>query len=259
MGYAGKLLRVNLSTGEIKTEQLDFALSRMFLGGRGLASKILYDEIDPKVDPLSPENKIIFAAGPLTGTNAPTGGRYMVITKGPLTGTIASSNSGGFFGAELKFAGYDMVIFEGKSDKPVYLSIHDEEVQLKDATQLWGKDVFETTDILANEFGDGKARVSCIGPAGENLVKFAGVMNDKHRAAGRTGVGAVMGSKNLKAIVVRGSGRPKPSSPDFMEVVRQKINIIKQNPVTGEGLPALGTKVLDNIINQYKKFPGIGF
>jgi len=185
----------------------------MFLGGRGLASKILYDEIDPKVDPLSPENKIIFAAGPLTGTNAPTGGRYMVITKGPLTGTIASSNSGGFFGAELKFAGYDMVIFEGKSDKPVYLSIHDEEVQLKDATQLWGKDVFETTDILANEFGDGKARVSCIGPAGENLVKFAGVMNDKHRAAGRTGVGAVMGSKNLKAIVVRGSGRPKPSSP----------------------------------------------
>jgi len=259
MGYAGKLLRVNLSTGEIKTEQLDFALSRMFLGGRGLASKILYDEIDPKVDPLSPENKIIFAAGPLTGTNAPTGGRYMVITKGPLTGTIASSNSGGFFGAELKFAGYDMVIFEGKSDKPVYLSIHDEEVQLKDGTQLWGKDVFETTDILANEFGDGKARVSCIGPAGENLVKFAGVMNDKHRAAGRTGVGAVMGSKNLKAIVVRGSGRPKPSSPDFMEVVRQKINIIKQNPVTGEGLPALGTKVLDNIINQSGAYPTRNF
>jgi len=200
MSYTGKLLRVNLSTGEIKTEQLDTDLARKFLGGRGLASKMLYDEIDPKVDPLSPENRIIFATGPLTGTNAPTGGRYMVITKGPLTGTIASSNSGGFFGAELKFAGYDMIILEGKADKPVYLSIHDDEVQLKDATQLWGKDVFETTDTLANEFGDGKARVSCIGPGGENLVKFAAVMNDKHRAAGRTGVGAVMGSKNLKAI-----------------------------------------------------------
>jgi len=139
MSYTGKLLRVNLSTGEIKTEQLDTDLARKFLGGRGLASKMLYDEIDPKVDPLSPENKIIFATGPLTGTNAPTGGRYMVITKGPLTGTIASSNSGGFFGAELKFAGYDMIILEGKADKPVYLSIHDDEVQLKDATQLWAR------------------------------------------------------------------------------------------------------------------------
>jgi aldehyde:ferredoxin oxidoreductase len=234
-------------------------LARLFIGGRGLASKILFDEIDPKVDPLSEGNKLIFATGPLTGTNAPTGGRYMVITKGPLTGTIASSNSGGFFGAELKFAGWDMIIFEGKAEKPVYLSIHDDKVEIKDATHLWGKDVFETTDALVEEFGDSRARVACIGPAGENLVKFAGIINDKHRAAGRTGVGAVMGSKNLKAVIVRGSGRPKPSSAEFTEVVRQKIAIIKQNPVTGQGLPTLGTKVLDNIINQSGAYPTMNF
>ncbi|NPV88140.1 aldehyde ferredoxin oxidoreductase family protein [Coprothermobacteraceae bacterium] len=259
MSYAGKILRVNLSTGEIKTEQLDMDLAKKFIGGRGLASKILMDEVDPKVDPLSPENKIIYATGPLSGTNAPTGGRYMVVTKGPLTGTIASSNSGGYFGAELKFAGWDMVIVEGKAEKPVYLSIHDDKVEIKDASHLWGKTVFEVTDVLADEFGDGKARVACIGQAGENLVKFAAIMNDKHRAAGRTGVGAVMGSKNLKAIVVRGSGKPTPANPEFTQVVRQKVEIIRQNGVTGQGLPALGTKVLDNIINQHGAYPTRNF
>ncbi len=255
MAFNGKFLRVNLTEKSIEVEDLpkDYEL---YLGGRGLASKMFFDEVDPKVDPFSPENKIFFATGPLTGTAAPTGGRYMLVTKGPLTGTIASSNSGGYFGAELKFSGYDMIIVEGKSDKPVYLSVKDEVVELKDASHLWGKDVFETTDELLEEFGDSKARVACIGPAGEKLVKFASIMNDKHRAAGRTGVGAVMGSKNFKAIVVRGSKRPKVKDPaKFIETVREKIKKIRENGITGEGLPKLGTKVLDNIINQNGLYP----
>ncbi|MCD6443049.1 MAG: aldehyde ferredoxin oxidoreductase family protein, partial [Thermotogae bacterium] len=260
MSYAGKILRINLTTGEIRKEDLPENLARKFIGGRGLASKILFDELDPKVDPLSPDNKIIFATGPLTGTPAPTGGRYMVVTKGPLTGTIASSNSGGFWGAELKMAGYDMVIVEGKAEKPVYISIMDDDVKIKDASHLWGLNTHETTDKLLEEFGDEKAKVACIGPAGENLVKFACVINDKHRAAGRTGVGAVMGSKNLKAIVVRGKKSVKVADKDmFLSTVKTKIEKLRKDPITGEGLPKLGTKVLDNIINQNGLYPTRNF
>ncbi|AEA33759.1 aldehyde ferredoxin oxidoreductase family protein [Hippea maritima] len=255
-----KVLRINLSTGEIKREKIDLELVRLYLGGRGLASKILYDEIDPAIDPLSPENKLIFANGLLTGTSVPTGGRYMVVTKGPLTGTIASSNSGGFFGAELRKAGWSMVIVEGKAEKPVYISIKDDDVQIKDANHLWGKTTDITTDELIEEFGDKRARVACIGPAGENLVKFAAIMNDKSRAAGRTGVGAVMGSKNLKAIVVRGSENINVmDKAAFMEAVKSKVDIIRKNPITGEGLPKLGTKVLDSIINQSGLYPTKNF
>ena len=260
MSYAGKILRINLTTGEIRKEDLPENLARKFIGGRGLASKILFDELDPKVDPLSPDNKIIFATGPLTGTPAPTGGRYMVVTKGPLTGTIASSNSGGFWGAELKMAGYDMIIVEGKAEKPVYISIMEDDVKIKDASHLWGLNTHETTDKLLEEFGDEKAKVACIGPAGENLVKFACVINDKHRAAGRTGVGAVMGSKNLKAIVVRGKKSVKVADKDmFLSTVKTKIEKLRKDPITGEGLPKLGTKVLDNIINQNGLYPTRNF
>ncbi len=260
MSYAGKILRVNLSTGEIRTEELCMDTARAFIGGRGYASKILYDELDPSVDPLSPENKLIFATGPLTGTPAPTGGRYMVVTKGPLTGTIASSNSGGFWGAELKNAGYDMIIFEGASDKPVYLYIKDDRVELRDASHLWGLDTHATTDKLIEEFGDKRAKVACIGPAGENLVKMACVINDKHRAAGRTGVGAVMGSKRLKAIVVRGTGKVEVKDREaFLSTVKAKVEKIRKDPITGEGLPKLGTKVLDNIINQNGLYPTRNF
>jgi aldehyde:ferredoxin oxidoreductase len=260
MSYQGKILRVNLSKGEISTEDLDFELAKKYLGGRGLATKIFYDEVGPKVDPFSEENKIIFATGLLTGTTAPTGGRYMVVTKGPLTGTIASSNSGGFFGAELKFAGYDLLIIEGKSEKPVYISIKDSEVKIKDAEHLWGKDTYYTTDKLLEEFGDKKARVSCIGPAGENLVLISSIINEKGRAAGRTGVGAVMGSKNLKAIVVRGSKRPEVKNKSkFSQVVKEKITKLRNNSITGEGLPKLGTKVLDSIINANGLYPTKNF
>jgi len=260
-GYMGKILRVNLTTGEIKVEELKEEDAKNFIGGRGLATKFLLEEIDPKVDPFSPDNKLIFATGPLTGTTAPTGGRYMVITKSPLTGFIASSNSGGFFGPELKYAGYDMLIIEGKADHPVYISIKDEDVEIKDASHLWGKRVGETTDKILEEFGDKKARVACIGPAGEKLVRFANIMNDKHRAAGRSGVGAVMGSKNLKAVVVKGSKRQVElaDKEKFMSVVKEKVKKIKENPITGGGLPQYGTAVLVNIINENGLYPTYNF
>jgi len=170
-----KILRVDLTSGETKEETLAPEMVKKYLGGRGLASKLLADEIDPGIDALSPENRLIFANGLLTGTNASTGGRYMVVTKGPLTGTIASSNSGGYFGAELRFAGYDMIVFQGKSEKPVYLQLMDGKAELKDASHVWGKKVDETTDILVEESGDERAKVSCIGPAGENQVLFASI------------------------------------------------------------------------------------
>ena len=255
-----KILRVNLSTGSIGTEAVDQELIKLYFGGRGLASKILADEVAPKVDALSPDNKLIFANGLLTGLGAPTTGRYMVITKSPLTGTIASSNSGGFFGAELRKAGYYMLIFEGKSEKPVYLSIKDDAVELKDASAVIGLNAHQTTDALVKEFGDEKAKVSCIGQAGEKLSKIASIMNDKHRAAGRSGVGAVMGSKNLKAVVVRASGTiDLDNKAAFQEVARALTKKNKEHPVTGEGLPALGTKVLDNVINQGGLYPTKNF
>ena len=161
----------------------------------GLGSKYLYEEMDPAADALSAENKIIFATGPLTGTMASTGGRYTVVTKGALTGAIACSNSGGKFGGELKMAGYDMLIIEGESEKPVYLHIEDDKVEICDAGEIWGKTVWETEDMLAKKYRDPLMRFAGIGQAGETLCRYACVVNDKHRAAGRSGVGAVMGSK----------------------------------------------------------------
>ena len=256
----GRILRIDLSSGKISKESLDESLARNFLGGRGIATKILYDELPAGTDPLSPENKLIFAAGPLTGTSAPTGGRYMVITKGPLNGAIASSNSGGFFGKEFKTAGYDLIIFEGKAEKPVYVWIKDDEVEIRDASDLWGKNTHETTDILMERIGDSKAKVACIGPAGEKLSLIACIINDKHRAAGRTGVGAVMGSKNLKAVVVRGTGKVELADTDkFREAQKASMGKIRENPTTSQGLPAYGTAVLVNVINENGLFPTRNF
>ncbi|GAV24933.1 aldehyde ferredoxin oxidoreductase [Carboxydothermus islandicus] len=259
-GYCGKVLRVNLSTGEIKKEPLDLEVAKKFLGGRGLGSYFLANEIDPAVDPLSPENKIIFATGPLTGSSAPTSGRYMVVTKSPLTGAIACSNSGGFWGAELKFAGYDLIIVEGKAANPSYIYINDDTVEIRDAQNYWGKLVSETTELLQKEVGDPKARVLTIGPAGEKLSPIAAVMNEKYRAAGRSGVGAVMGSKNLKAIVVRGSGKVEPAEPEkTKELLSRLLKKIREDGVTGQGLPNYGTAVLVNIINENGILPTNNF
>lgn len=258
-GYVGKLLRVNLTERKTTVESLDLNEAKKFIGGRGLGTKILIDEIDPNVDALSPDNKLLFMTGPLTGTPTPTGGRYMVITKSPLTGTVASSNSGGYWGAELKFAGYDGIIIEGKATSPVYLNIVDDKVEIKDANHLWGKVVSETTTILEREHGE-KVRVATIGPAGENLSKIAAVMNDRGRAAGRSGVGAVMGSKNLKAIVVKGSGNVKiANEAKLKEVFANCMKKIKEHGVTGQGLPSYGTAVLVNIINENGVFPTNNF
>ncbi|WP_418318777.1 aldehyde ferredoxin oxidoreductase family protein [Piscinibacter sakaiensis] len=257
MSWAGNILRVNLGTGVVTSEPLNMSWARQYLGSRGLASKYLVEEIDPKVDPLSPDNKIIWATGPLTGTMASTGGRYTVVTKSPLTGAIACSNSGGYWGAELKMAGWDMVIFEGRSDKPVYLFIQDGKAELRDAGHLWGKTVWQTEEMLKTELQDPQVRVSSIGAAGENQVLYAAVVNDLHRAAGRSGVGAVMGSKNLKAIAVRGTiGVGNLANPkEFMRVTAEKKKILAENAVTGQGLPTFGTQVLMNVINEMGASP----
>ena len=257
MSWAEKILRVNLTAGTVTAEPLNMAWAQSYLGSRGLGSKYLVSEVDPKVDPLSPENKIIWATGPLTGTMASTGGRYTVITKGPLTGAIACSNSGGYWGAELKMAGWDMVIFEGKSPAPVYLYINDDTAELRDASHLWGKSVWETEALLKTGLQDPLTRVSSIGKAGENGVLYAAVVNDLHRAAGRSGVGTVMGSKNLKAIAVRGTkGVGNVRDPKaFMKVTYEKKKILHDNAVTGQGLPTFGTQVLMNVINEVGGLP----
>lgn len=257
MSWSGKILRVNLTNGICQSEPLNMVWAKEYLGSRGLASKYLVEEIDPKVDPLSPENKIIWATGPLTGTMASTGGRYTVVTKGPLTGAIACSNSGGYWGAELKMAGWDMIIFEGKSPKPVYLFIQDDNAQLLDASSLWGQSVWETEPSIKAKHQDPQIRVSCIGKAGENQVLFASVVNDLHRAAGRSGVGAVMGSKNLKAIAVRGTkGVGNLKDPKgFMKATAAAKTVLAGHAVTGQGLPTYGTQVLMNVINEVGALP----
>lgn len=253
--WKGQVLRVNLTTGAIRKEPLPVKDAQEYIGARGLGTKMFMDEVAPDVEPLSDANHLIFVTGPLTGTLAPSGGRYNVVTKGPLNGTIAASNSGGYFGPELKYAGYDAVIFEGRAAKPVYLWIKDEKVELRSAEHLWGKTVPETTDALRAETQD-DAKVACIGPAGENLVKFACIMNDYSRAAGRSGVGAVMGYKNLKAIVVKGSHAVKVAQPkEFMDAITDSRNKLKAHPVTGEGLNLYGTSILINILDQTGALP----
>lgn len=258
-GYTGKMLRVDLTSLTAKTEVLDRDAAVKYLGGRGFGTKLYIDEVDPAIDPFDAENKIFIVTGPLTGTQAPTGGRFMVVTKSPLSGTIACSNSGGHWGAELKAAGYDVIILEGKAEKPVYLNLVDDKVELIDAASVWGKVVSETTDALQAVHGE-KAKVLTIGPAGENLSKIAAVMNDRYRAAGRSGVGAVMGSKNLKGIVVKGSGKVEVADPEKLkEVYASCLKKIRENGVTGQGLPAYGTAILVNIINENGAFPTNNF
>ena len=256
MAWAKKLLRVNLTAGTISEEALNMDWANKYLGQRGLATKYFVEEVDPKVDPLSPDNKMIMATGPLTGTCASTAGRYSVITKGALTGAIACSNSGGFFGNEMKNAGYDMVIFEGVSKTPVYLFIDNENAQLIDASDVWGTSVWDTEDKIKSDHQDPMIRVASIGVSGEKGVKYACVVNDYHRAAGRSGVGTVMGSKNLKAVAIRGTKGVTVKDPvRFFEAANAGKAVLAGNPVTGEGLPAFGTQVLMNVINETGALP----
>jgi aldehyde:ferredoxin oxidoreductase len=249
-GYNGKVLRVNLTEQSYKIEPLDEAKAKKFIGARGLGVKTFYDEVNPKVDPLSEENKLLIIGGPLTGSPMPTSGRFMVVTKAPLTGTIAISNSGGKWGAEFKNTGFDMIILEGKAKSPIYINMVDDKIEFKPADHVWGKVASETTAELVKE-NDPKSKVMCIGPAGEKLSFMAAIMNDVDRAAGRGGVGAVMGSKNLKAIVVKGTGKVQIADPEKAKAVSaEKIKILRNDPVAGNGLGTYGTNILVNIINE---------
>jgi len=258
-GWTGKLLRVDLTSGESKIESIPEEWLREYMGGRGLADRYLYEEMDPTVDPLSPENKLIFATGPLTGTPVPCGARYMVVTKGALTDAITTSNSGGHWGPEVKFAGYDLIICEGRAAKPSYIFIYDDHVEVRDASHLWGKTVGETEDGLREETGLPSLRVACIGPGGENLVRFACIMNDKHRAAGRSGVGAVMGSKNLKAIAVRGTGGVEIADPAaFMKSVWDMRHRMKDTPGK-KSFAELGTAATIDMTQAFGGLPTRNF
>jgi aldehyde:ferredoxin oxidoreductase len=253
-GWMGKILRVNLSEKKCATESLDGKLAREYIGGRGLATKILYDEIDPTVDAFSPANKLIFATGPLTGTKAVGSSRTVVVTKSPL-GTIGNGNVGGYFGPELKFAGYDMIIFEGKASEPVYLWIDDDTVELRSARSLWGKTVHHTEDTIKSLSKDPAKRkgihIASIGPAGENLVTLAGVIVDKHDAAARGGIGAVMGSKNLKAVAVQGTKKVTVAdAKGFKEAINSVMEKVKASPFASQAFPINGSAGILHVYNE---------
>lgn len=255
--YAGKVLQVNLSTGQIEVEDLDFELAHQYVGGRGFGVKVLYDNLKAGVDPLSSENLFLLAAGPLTGTAAPASGRLSASSKSPLTGTVFDSNCGGSVGPELKRAGFDMVIVKGRSPKPVYLWIRDGKAELRDAKKLWGLLVDEADRALKAELGDKEIKTCIIGPAGENLVRMASIMVEGHRAFGRGGLGAVLGSKNLKAVVIRGKGNPpQPANPHaFRKEVKLILEVLRRNPVTGDSLGRYGTPMLVTPVNKAGVFP----
>ena len=257
MSWTRKILRVDLTHQKITHEPLNMEWARLYLGQRGLATRYLMEEIDPQCDPLGPSNPLIFATGPLTGTMASTGGRYSVITKSPLTRAIACSNSGGFFGAELKSAGWDMILITGASPSPVYLHIENEQAELLPADDLWGKSVWQVDEELHKKHQDPQLRIACVGRAAENGCLFSAIVNDLHRAAGRSGVGSVMASKNLKAVAVRGTrGVGNIKDPKaFMQAVNAGKEVLKNSPVTGKGLPAFGTQVLMNVINESGALP----
>jgi aldehyde:ferredoxin oxidoreductase len=260
-GWVGKIARINLSTGKISVEDLPQKTAVDYLGGRGLGARILYDEVGPSVEPYSPDNLLIFTTGPLTGTKAPSSSRFSVTTKSPLTGTILDSNCGGKAGLRLKDAGYDALIISGKAAKPVCIIVDEKGIKIQDAGQLWGKDVNETTDILLGQAANPlTASVACIGPAGENLVRFAAVINDKSKAVGRGGVGAVMGSKNLKAVVTSGESKQIAADQETLDfIVYEARKVIKQSPITSIGLPTYGTSALVRVMDMMGAFPSYNF
>lgn len=245
-GYMGKVLFVDLTSGSIKVESFGEDIYRGFIGGAGLGVRVLYERMRAKEDPLGPNNILGFVTGVLTGIGAPSTSRYTVVTKSPLTGTWGDANSGGYFAPELKATGYDAVFFSGISPKPVYLMLQDGKAELRDATHLWGKDTVETEAILRQEVGDKRARVSCIGPTGESQSLLAAIIHER-RAAGRSGVGAVMGAKRLKAIVARGTMKVPVADATRLRDLRQstlktfKSPLLEADKITGDIMGAYGT------------------
>lgn len=240
--YAGKILNVDLTRGRLHEESLTESVCREFVGGNGLGIRVLYERMKAHDEPLGPDNLLGFVTGSLTGTSAPGSGRHMVVTKSPLTGTWAESNSGGAFGPELKKAGYDAVFFSGISPSPVYLLISEGKAELRDASGIWGKDAYETQDILLELHGDPGMKIACIGPAGESRSLLAGIVSERGRIAARNGVGAVMGAKGLKALAVRGGvQRIAPSNPEKFELAMKQFLGLLENNEYAKGLAAAGT------------------
>lgn len=254
-GYTGKILRVNLTEQTFSEEAVTEKLAKQFIGGAGFGLKYLFDEVPAGTEPLDVANKLIFAVGPLTGTAAPCASRMAVVAKSPLTGAAGMSLSGGYFPAELKFAGYDALIIEGKSEKPVYLWIHDGKVTFRTAEKVWGTKTSDCQQLIKDELGDQNIRVACIGPAGERLSKLASIINER-RSAGRKGMGAVMGAKNLKAIAVRGSNKvPVACEDSFREARQRMLKAMKESPVLYSGHSNTGTPAVVEVTGGLGIFP----
>ena len=248
-GYAGKILDVDLTTKTTAINELEYDFAEAYMGGKGFGARLLFDQLPRQCEPLSPDNILVFTNGPLTGTFAPSSGRFEVCTKSPATGLWLDSNCGGFFGPELKMAGYDTVIVRGRSDKPVLLVIENDRVDLKPADQLWGFDTISTHRWIKDNLGK-DYRVACIGPAGEKMVLFAGIISE-YRALGRGGAGAVMGSKNLKAVAVRGTlSIAIHDQQKFMKTCREAFNELANHPDTGGGRQKYGTNVILSLMDE---------
>jgi aldehyde:ferredoxin oxidoreductase len=255
-GFSGTLLRVDLDKQKISRERLNKELAYTYGGGKGINIKVLYDEITPGIDPLGPDNKIIFGVGPCNGTLVPSSCRFTVTTKSPMSGFIGDSNSSGSLGVGLKYAGYDMVIIQGKAKRPQYLFIDDDAVELRDASHLWGKTTQETRRAIEEETGDPEVCVACIGPAGETLVRFASITTDLGRSSGRTGVGAVLGSKKLKALVVRGTKGVQVAHPDLLEEAAQQVyRAWREDMAHYEVISRCGISALMKVYNKFGVLP----
>lgn len=252
-GWTGNIAVIDLDRGTIRRTSLPGDLARDFLGGRGLGAAILCSMVDSNPNPATDNSSapLILAVGPLTGI-APMSGRHAFVTKSPLTGTIVDSSGGGFFGNELKRAGLDALIITGESDTPVHIRIDDDDISISDASSLWGRNVHETTDLLTGKYG---GRVACIGRAGEKCVRFANIMNDHIHASGRGGIGAVMGQKKLKAIILNGTCKPGVANKKrFMEVKDEIMRLLRASPAL-KSLSTYGTPSLVNLINHFKMMP----
>src|SRR5271157_192359 len=254
-GYLGRILRVDLSQAGLWDEALNEDFARNYVGGSGLAARYLYDMLDAATDPLGPENPLFFLTGPLVGTSMTSAGRYSVCARSPLTGIWGEANSGGFFGPELRYAGYDGVLITGKAEQTVWLSIVDGQAALHAAGGVWGSDIYATQTLLREALGEPKARVACIGLAGENRVKLAGIANDHGRFAARTGLGAVMGSKNLKAIAARGTGRVPLFAPEEYKLITNQILAMYKDDFPAQSLRAYGTAGYVNLSHMLGDLP----
>ncbi|HEY9205347.1 MAG TPA: aldehyde ferredoxin oxidoreductase family protein [Candidatus Methanoperedens sp.] len=254
-GWTGKTVTIDLTDSKIAEAKSDPVILHSFIGGRGFGVKLYCDAIEPNIDPLSPRNILIFATGPLTGTAAPMSGRHVMVSKSPLTGTIFDSSSGGFFGKELKFSGIDALIIKGAAKEPVYISIENDAIDIHKAGSLWGENVRSCTDKLSSQ-----GRVACIGRAGERMVPIANVINDYFHACGRGGLGAVMGSKKLKAVVAKGNNKPSIADEDgFRKARDDAMRLIKAGPVASKGLSTYGTSALLSLANHMKILPAANF